>query len=81
MASWKILLSLFLRNVLIVGLPRPYFVLFGLRKSSFVLFVLPYFLSYRQSFIVTSYAQHYLSRNTKNQGIDRHEALLALQAV
>ena len=33
---------------------RPYFVLFGLHKPSFALFVLPYFLSYRQSIIVTS---------------------------
>ena len=33
---------------------RPYFVLFGHHKPSFVLFVLHYFLSCRQSFIVTS---------------------------
>ena len=59
----------------------PYFVFLGPCKPSFVLCVLPYCLSYRQSFIVTSQKQHNLIRNTKKQGIDRHEALLALQAV
>ena len=43
----KILLFLFFRNVLIFGL-RSCFVIFGRHKPSFVLVVLPYFLSYRR---------------------------------